>query len=907
MWQESMSMSYQQIKASRITKNPQAALALAAAATLAASAGGKAMAAVITVVDATAYSQDFNTLAATGTSSTVPSGWEFSESGTGANTTYAASNGSGGTAGTNTYTIAANTYSFGASSGGSTAERSLGTSRDATTLSSMFGVGFVNNSGRVITGLSISYNGEQWSLGEKARASADRLDFQYSVNSATSVTSGTWTDYNALDYSTSKTGGNAGVMDGNANGNHAIVSSTITGTNIASGQQYWLRWSDFDVAGVDDALGVDDFSISAQFANNTTVALTALSAAGAVVNTAPAASTINFGRVMVSGSALSSSATLTKAGSDATTYTIAATGSAGSSSAGASFATGNGATANFNVTLNRSAAGARIGSITIDNTASSSENAGQGSSDVDDVINVSATAVNNRTIAATSVALGRIMVNTASADQGTTLSSSQVDDVATRVSVGGVDKSASVSGQGTITLKGAAADFDYSSLTGSQAPASFVRNVSGLFTTTGSKSGTANFTPNAEGLAGEAPASFGIAYSATVVDNRVVTSNNGTAGTAVNFGRVIVGNGVTAAGDLRSVNSSSFLANVTVNNVDGLLVNGEVKIAGTLNSAIVYNGINGTTSTNRTLSGNFSTSGVRTGNVQFSMTNGTLSAELTGQTVTPVNVFYTATALNNRVVTGTAVNFGSVIGGGAVSGTSNLATTLDDNNATRVTVATTAGADSNGIGVTGGSGTLFNSASAVGTRSVGGTFGSAAGPRSGSFTLLTTGEGLAGESPVDVSVSYSGAVLDHANASLLSDVDTDTILIDFGSVAQNSVQSAPFSLYNLLATAGYTAGLDLDSILESDDTSGVFSSDLATFANLAAGSNSAYSVLFDTSTLGSYSASYTLGLSDQDLPGATGGQTLTVNVQGSVVPEPASGLLLLGGGLLGGMSRRRRK
>ena len=43
-------------------------------------------------------SQDFNTLAMTGTSSTLPTGWAFSEAGTNANATYTAGTGSSNTA-----------------------------------------------------------------------------------------------------------------------------------------------------------------------------------------------------------------------------------------------------------------------------------------------------------------------------------------------------------------------------------------------------------------------------------------------------------------------------------------------------------------------------------------------------------------------------------------------------------------------------------------------------------------------------------------------------------------------------------------------------------------------------------------------------------------------------------------
>src|SRR5688572_4974003 len=53
------------------------------------------------------YSQDFNTLVSSGTSSTIPTGWLFLENGSNANTTYAAGTGSG---------TAGDTYSFGTTS-----------------------------------------------------------------------------------------------------------------------------------------------------------------------------------------------------------------------------------------------------------------------------------------------------------------------------------------------------------------------------------------------------------------------------------------------------------------------------------------------------------------------------------------------------------------------------------------------------------------------------------------------------------------------------------------------------------------------------------------------------------------------------------------------------------------------
>lgn len=50
----------------------------------------------LTVLDV-AYGQDFNTLASSGTSTVLPTGWEFLENGTNANTTYTAGTGSSNT------------------------------------------------------------------------------------------------------------------------------------------------------------------------------------------------------------------------------------------------------------------------------------------------------------------------------------------------------------------------------------------------------------------------------------------------------------------------------------------------------------------------------------------------------------------------------------------------------------------------------------------------------------------------------------------------------------------------------------------------------------------------------------------------------------------------------------------
>jgi MYXO-CTERM domain-containing protein len=196
----------------------------------------------------TAFTQNFDSLASAGTTNTtMPTGWAFSESGSGSNTTYAAGTGSdnGG-----------NTYSFGAASN---SERALGTLLSGS-VTSTFGASFTNNTGSTITRLTISYTGEQWRLGTLSRE--DRLDFSYSTN-ATSLTSGTYTSVSALNFIAPTTTGTTGALNGNAVGNQSSISSTIVSLSIPSGSTFWIRWSDFNASSSDDGLAVDNFSVSA--------------------------------------------------------------------------------------------------------------------------------------------------------------------------------------------------------------------------------------------------------------------------------------------------------------------------------------------------------------------------------------------------------------------------------------------------------------------------------------------------------------------------------------------------------------------------------------------------------------------------------------------------------------------
>jgi predicted extracellular nuclease len=193
----------------------------------------------------TAYTENFGSLASAGTSSVVPSGWSFVEIGTNANTTYTAGTGSSTTG---------DTYSFGATA---STERALGALLSGS-LTPTIGAGFTNSTGGTITSVDIAYTGEQWRIGTAARV--DRLDFQFSTD-ATGVTSGSWTDVNALDFTSPNTVA-IGATDGNAAVNRTALTSTIEGLSLAPGATLWIRWNDFNASGADDGLAVDDFSLT---------------------------------------------------------------------------------------------------------------------------------------------------------------------------------------------------------------------------------------------------------------------------------------------------------------------------------------------------------------------------------------------------------------------------------------------------------------------------------------------------------------------------------------------------------------------------------------------------------------------------------------------------------------------
>jgi hypothetical protein len=151
-----------------------------------------------------------------------------------------------------------------------------------------------------------------------------------------------------------------------------------------------------------------------------------------------------------------------------------------------------------------------------------------------------------------------------------------------------------------------------------------------------------------------------------------------------------------------------------------------------------------------------------------------------------------------------------------------------------------------------------------------------AGLKSGTVTIynldITTGGGAGrGANDANDTFNVNLAVLDHATPSFSSPMLDTTLSHDFGNIALGAGPSPfNFNVYNLLATAGFTSNMDFDSVTPSGHTT-AFATNLAASAGslvLAGGAGQAFAASFVATTVGTFSASYVLNFSDEDIPGA---------------------------------------
>lgn len=207
------------------------------------------------------YQQDFDSLAASGTTNTwandsTLAGWSLFNAAGAAISSYRADTG-----GSN----AGSFYSFGASGssdralGGTGSGGSYFGSPASGNLAGWIAVAFDNATGSALTGFSLAFDGEQWRNG--GNTSAQSMSLAYGLGASfDSVT--TWVSPGAgFDWTSPVTGSTAAAVDGNSVGLAAGAGGSVA-LDWAAGQTLWLRWAEVNDAGSDHGLAIDNLSFS---------------------------------------------------------------------------------------------------------------------------------------------------------------------------------------------------------------------------------------------------------------------------------------------------------------------------------------------------------------------------------------------------------------------------------------------------------------------------------------------------------------------------------------------------------------------------------------------------------------------------------------------------------------------
>lgn len=213
-------------------------------------------AAPVPITGAGSYSQDFDMLPASGSTtwtddSTLP-GWYSQRSG-GGGTTIEASAGN---------STSGALYSYGT---GSTAERALGSIGADTATAGNFahGVQLQNTSGEGATVNSLTYTGEQWRKGGEIVAQVVTLWYKISPTPITSLQPSADTAWTAVppgNFSSPVNTSTGTLLDGNDLANRAAISINPN-LFVPAGNYLMIRWKDPDHAGIDHGLAIDDVSL----------------------------------------------------------------------------------------------------------------------------------------------------------------------------------------------------------------------------------------------------------------------------------------------------------------------------------------------------------------------------------------------------------------------------------------------------------------------------------------------------------------------------------------------------------------------------------------------------------------------------------------------------------------------
>ncbi|MEC5386752.1 PEP-CTERM sorting domain-containing protein [Uliginosibacterium sp. H3] len=129
-------------------------------------------------------------------------------------------------------------------------------------ISSYMALALRNDSGAALSGITVLWDAEQWRVGENNQ-STDTMDFRIGYGDSFAsvqnwINPGSDFKYNTAIRNTASTAGYAN--DGNLNG--IVYMGGDIATNWQPGQTLWLTWIDYNSAGYDHGVAIDNLFVS---------------------------------------------------------------------------------------------------------------------------------------------------------------------------------------------------------------------------------------------------------------------------------------------------------------------------------------------------------------------------------------------------------------------------------------------------------------------------------------------------------------------------------------------------------------------------------------------------------------------------------------------------------------------
>ena len=215
------------------------------------------------------YTEDFASLPSTAASqcnivaystlnpSPLPTNWSYTAAEDGRDAIAAVSNWGGPCDGTGASGAIFSHGSIGAT------DRALGSLGSGTPENQYYGFRMKNMTGSTLAEVTLNYTGEQWRAA--ASANGDTLVVSFQVGATvTDLTAGTWVEKSNCKFVTPQNNAAAASsLDGNLAANRTAVScKLVPGGGWANGQEMMIRFFDKDDAGSDNAVAIDDLTIS---------------------------------------------------------------------------------------------------------------------------------------------------------------------------------------------------------------------------------------------------------------------------------------------------------------------------------------------------------------------------------------------------------------------------------------------------------------------------------------------------------------------------------------------------------------------------------------------------------------------------------------------------------------------